>query len=675
MSHRRRRRRAGVGLSAGLSVAIGLTFAEAEAADARSILADEAYGFCHDERYPLTEEEAAWCPLLPESGTLCPAFRSACTAARAKGVGPGGTGAAGGGHETLRSRGGAGSRSRGAGSWDREASPPGEAPEPEPKPEVEIEEGALGPFAQLLMWLIVGGMLIAILAQAWGSGRRRRGSPTAEVVADAPAEVEATAPVDELTLALTVEALLERAASRARAGELAAAVADGHAALIRRLAERGRIRLDPSRTNGDHVRALRAEAALYAEVRDVVRVVERVQFGHAPITRADVEGLLQRARSALSRLAALLLIVWTGVACQDMPDYPWSHSPSGAAGVIELLGDRGVTVEYRVEPLVELDPDGPALVVKDNAGLSDDEWGSLLFFVGRGGRVLIVGIKDVDGIFGVRPRLRDDGVMAPQADDRVSATHALAIPGGRGLELTDAGGFVLRADTSGVAYAAGRELGDGLAIFLADDRLLQNGALAIPDNGEYLARLVTMLERDAVQIVEGEVRALSGGGGAGGASDPFDAVARAKLTAPILQLFALVLLLYLWRGAHFGRPQDPPPPSRRRFEQHVEALARLYARAEARRYALRLYSGWALGRIQERFGGGGGEGAVRGRGLHALAKRIAARTGKDETEIMRLLAEAQHARDSENDDDRGDAEDMRVLRELGGLIEHTRGQR
>jgi hypothetical protein len=142
---------------------------------------------------------------------------------------------------------------------------------------------------------------------------------------------------------------------------------------------------------------------------------------------------------------------------------------------------------------------------------------------------------------------------------------------------------------------------------------------------------------------------------------------RAELTPVIAQLLVLVLLLYLWRGAHFGRPRDPPPRSRRRFSEHVEALAQQYQRAGARRHALHLYAGWALERVQERFGG-------QRRGLHHLAHRIAMRTGQDETEIMRTLVEAHHARDDVHDG-HGAPEDLQVLRELGRLIDTTTGSK
>ncbi|MCH9683002.1 MAG: hypothetical protein K0V04_16320, partial [Deltaproteobacteria bacterium] len=168
------------------------------------------------------------------------------------------------------------------------------------------------------------------------------------------------------------------------------------------------------------------------------------------------------------------------------------------------------------------------------------------------------------------------------------------------------------------------------------------------------------------EVIEGGLRSVTGGDGAG-SDDPFDAMANAHLTPLIGQLLLFVLLLYLWRGMHFSRPRDPPQQSRRNFTEHASALAQQYMRSGGQRHALRLYAGWALERVYERFGG-------RQRGLSHIARRIAARTGRDETETLRILVEAQDARDDIHDD-RGSAEDLRVIRELGQLIDTTRGQR
>ena len=72
-------------------------------ATVRETLADASYRFCHDEAYRLDEHEAAWCPLLPEDASACPAFVAACGNPRATSSGGGGGFARG-----ARSEGGGG---------------------------------------------------------------------------------------------------------------------------------------------------------------------------------------------------------------------------------------------------------------------------------------------------------------------------------------------------------------------------------------------------------------------------------------------------------------------------------------------------------------------------------------------------------------------------------------
>ncbi|MCB9569123.1 MAG: DUF4350 domain-containing protein [Myxococcales bacterium] len=673
----------GAALAPGASVALVLVGAgaPAAAADARSVLADRRFGFCHDERYPLTEGEAAWCPLLPAADPICPAFRAACLAPRAEIDGAPGAVAAwrkgaptAGGGEGRREgarRGPAGGRDdRRSADADTSASEGADkAPRTSPSPSSSPAPSGPSPTRARLADRRRHDRRPPRPAPRRRRPPRRPPPRAAEEDAEAPGGPLVAPPVDAARARRRRPP--RRAEAHLRAGELEAAIADAHAALLHRLAERERIRLHPSLTNGDHVRALRGDPPLQDDLRRVVRVVERVHFGHAPIVRADAEGLLGQVRSAMSKIAGVLLLLWTGLACDDAPSYPWSHSPSGAAGVLELLRDRGLEVDYRLETLDALDPAGPSPIVVDGAELSEREWSALLDHVRGGGRALLAGFgDDLPAELEITPKARAGAQMPPLADDLVPG-RALVIPGDRGLASTHEGAVVLRADADGVAYGVRIRLGDGLLVVLADDRLLTNGALAIPDNGEVLVGLVSALG-DRVELVEGGVRDLAI---EGGADDPFEAVARAHLTPAILQLLALALLLFLWRGAHVGRPQDPPPPSRRRFAEHVQALARHYERAGARRHALRLYAGWAMERIVERHGGGVGGGAPRG--LHRLARRIAARTGQDETAVMRLLAEAQHAQSAPDDDHRGDAEDLRVLRELGDLVDPPakRGER
>ncbi len=657
------------------------------------VLSDRQFGFCHDPSYPLTDDEAKWCPVLAESARGCPEFRSACDAPRARLQGdPGplaartiadadddddddddssvrdeGSGDDDGGHGRRADApsGASGPDRSDPGSHSRDRRRPLD-------PNREIEDdygpvvGSVGPLAHVLLWVIVGAMLILVLAQLRGPSIRRSSPVQPGAEADAPQDT-GSQPLARAT-ETDVERLLARAQRRAEQGELAEAIDDGHAALLRCLSERGRIELHPSRTNGDHVRALRDDPGLFAATRDVMRVVERVQFGHALPSSPQVVELLARVRAVVGGLGGLILMVWIGAACttaQSPREYPWSYSPSGSAGVLELLRSHGLSPTYRSAALTDGSMGGSTPVVLDEAALTDGEWTKVLNHVRDGGRAVVATTELLPRALPIGHARRAGATLAPLSSGGWGPDRSAAVPGHQGLYLetpADTDAHILLADPSGVPYAVRMRLGEGEVVVLADDRMFTNASLAVPDNGMFLVELLRELD-DEFQLLEGGLRAAS----ADGASDPFDAIARAHLTPVIAQLLLLVLLIYLWRGVHFSPPRDPPPPSRRRFTEHAAALAQHYIRAQGRRHALRLYAGWALERIHERFGG-------RQRGLPHLARRIAARTGRDETESLRILLEAQDARDDTHDD-RGSDEDLRVIRELGRLIDTTRGPR
>lgn len=621
--------------SLGVLLAMAPAIVGAAPTTGREVLADPAFGFCHDEAYPLTEQEAQWCPLLPADDPPCPTFRAACKAPRA---------VIEGGHGPL------GTRRPGEKQLDdRKVEKEPELRSPTDRDrrapsEPEPEEPSAGPLPHVLVWIIVAAMVVALLLQLRGPAGPRASREAEASPDEPPTKPNADAEPELGPRETDADRLLARATRRAEQGDLAGAVADGHAALLRRLAERGHVRLHSSRTNGDHVRDLRAEPALHEPARQVMRIVERVQFGHAPVARGEVDRLLAQVRSVLGTLAGALLLVWTSLACSShSKEYPWSYSPSGRAGVLALLRANGVAVEYRPTPLEGLRRDGPTPIVLDRVELTASEEAELVSHLRWGGRAVWATREPLP--LEVRSAPRRHGPM--HLGPRFIAEHSqpVSVPAS--------------PDTEDAPYALVREVGQGFAVVLADDHLFTNAALAVPGNDAFLVDLLDAMG-GSFELIDGGLRQLQGDGGA---SDPFDAIARAELTPVIGQLLLLVLLLYLWRGVHFGRPHDPPPSSRRRFAEHVEALAQQYQRAGARRHALHLYAGWALERVHERFGGSR-------RGLHHLARRIAARTGRDETEIMRTLVEAHHARDDVHDG-HGAAEDLQVLRELGRLIDTT----
>ena len=93
----------------------------------------------------------------------------------------------------------------------------------------------------------------------------------------------------------------------------------------------------------------------------------------------------------------------------------------------------------------------------------------------------------------------------------------------------------------------------------------------------------------------------------------------------------------------------------------MRALGLVYARARATRRALANYSGWALDRLRERLQPG------MDPSLHGLADAIAARTGRAQGAVMRVLVEARSAQDDPARDT-STPDDLQTMRDLDRLI-------
>jgi hypothetical protein len=152
-----------------------------------------------------------------------------------------------------------------------------------------------------------------------------------------------------------------------------------------------------------------------------------------------------------------------------------------------------------------------------------------------------------------------------------------------------------------------------------------------------------------------------------GSETPFAAVQNARLGPALAQLLALLVVAFLARGWPFGKLREPPEKARRAFGDHVRALGVQYAKARASRLVLGVYAGWALDRLKAR--------ALPSSrtSLLALSEAIAARTGRDEREIVKILLEAEAARDESN---RGGtpADDLALMKELEGLLARSGGE-
>lgn len=623
-------------------------------APTHEILAQARYRFCHEADYPLTVDEHAWCPLVDASNEDCPTLPAACALPPVEGRG-------GGSLPFARGRGGGrgrGARGRGAGARDgRTRDSAGEdararqaredaRTRPEPERETRLTLPNLSGLARILLVGLIVVFVVAVVRALVQNFLRDRAvdaapddAPPGPAAPDAPA---ARGPIET-----DVERLLARARAAAARGDYGRAIDDTYAALLRRLDGDGLIDIHPSRTNGDYVRQLRERPDLKRAVRDIVGDVERVQFGATQPTEGAFRAVIERVAPLVARALGLVLLGFglsASLSCagheggddDEAAAAPHADtSPSGTQAIVELLGKRGIKATHRSEPLDTLErPMTVALL----AGVQPDEatWKHLLAWVhDKGGNLIIAGPEALPPELGLRVVPGDGKIAGAHLDGSFTGYGdlGLALPAGPRLEPTGDGPVEDAFLHRGAAlYAVRRASGEGHLVIFADDALFSNIALTVGDNAAFHEQLFERLPPPR------EVELCDAWTGAGAAT-PFESVQRAELTPVIVQLFVLLGLLYLWKGVAFARLRDPPAETRRAFADHARALGLAYARARASRHVLGLYSVWALERLRERVHRSGRQGLI------PLAEAIAARTGRSEAEIMRVLVDASSARD------------------------------
>ena len=558
----------------------------------REVLADKKFRFCHDPQFPLTSEEAELCPFVISSDPACPAFAEVCK--------------------------------RGTGATKLET----------PKTTTSrFKLPDLGAFPLYLLLAMLATALGLVLYALIRNIRPWQKKPAeAEDAEEAVAVAEVTLPQEVET---DVERLLNRARAAAAAGDHARAIMELHAALLRRLEGAGLVAVHPSRTNGDYVRAVAgAKPQLAAPVRAIVTDVERVQYGHGSASADLFQALM--ARVQLVTLDKLMILVLAGTLLLGgggcLGDRGgWEYSPSGRVGVLRLLERAGRQVKERLTSLSRLKGDKvDAVVLLPGAELGDGDWSVLSDWVSeQGGALVLAGMPDKlpDWVGGKKadPKLGPAlNVVGSSSFDRAHGPVDLPLPPSPPLEVErDWERLLMRGKATENVYAARKEYGEGTILALADDRLFTNGALPFGDN----ARTLILLLSDTVRVeLVGELTGFV-------SPNPVASVVRGQLGPFMGQLALLALIFYLFRGVAFGRLREPPPPQRRSFVEHVEAVGEQYARARAARHVLAGYGHWVIERLRERVA------LPAGSGLIALADAVAVRTGKEPGEVMRLLME------------------------------------
>jgi hypothetical protein len=625
-------------------VAAALAFAfsalatpKGEDSGASAILADSRYHFCHESDYPLTEDEHAWCPILTESSEICPSLVQACQLPPARGrITPSSP-------KRLEAK-PVEAKPAEPNSPEKSNQPASDGASPRDDRGAITVAPALSGLSLILFIAVIVAFLVMIgraLAKTFFSTDPDAPPPEA-ATPGVPLSVAAAVPRGPVET--DVDRLLARARAAAARGEYARAIDDVYAALLRRLDADGRIDIHPSRTNGDYVRQLRDHAALRGPVREVVREVERVHFGATAPSERAYRAVLDRVVPIVSRVAAAALFCFglsaviscSPVAASDAGSSSVATTPSGTQALLDLLTEHKFEAKRRAEKLDTL-TETRTLVLLSGASLDAATWAHLLSWVDDGGRLVLAGVVSLPPELGLKLALGTTQTTAIEIDEDSTfrGVKTLRVPPGAELHREDGEArdvpnpLLLRGEAT---YATSFARGAGHIVVFADDRLFCNAALAVGDNAAFLIGLFeSMPFPRQIEIVD----AWTGVG----ADTPFAAVEHANLVPVILQLFALLTLLYLWKGIPFARLRDPPAETRRAFADHARALGLAYGRARASKHVLGLYASWALDRLRERVQRSGRQ------GLLPLAEAIATRTGRTEAEVMRVLVDASGARE------------------------------
>jgi hypothetical protein len=635
------------------------------------IFEHERYYFCAaDNEYVPTQADLRWCELATQHDIRrCPGFARVCGRSIEL--------------TEVDLSGSLGSRSEADGSG------PGDVNQNAHEDTEEFELPDLGGFAKVLMWALLIGLAVGVVVVILRNRVRDRSDDQKPAPEPEDAgESLVAARIEALRVVETdVQRLLARAEAAAARGEWAAAIADLHAAMLRRLEGARLISLDRWKTNGDYLRALRSRPALRDEVREVVREVEQVQFGASPSgpeRYADIRAAVLAIVSRTTLALALCLGLGAHTACDpEKNDATVSKlaglgsDPSGQRAVGELLLAFDIEARHRYRDIDQLAQTDGAIVLLADVSLTAADWQRLLEWVEHDGGVLVVATgmnfpREVGIDYMPGPALTTE--LTPKSDLSMFSGLDCEAPPGRTLsarrDVAHSTNIMFARPTLSLPtlfgpttsedepYVLRRRLGEEGQIFVfAEPDMLTNAGLLVADNGACLVNLLRSADVDQVEFVNSYTGA--------GADDPFESVREAKLGAVFLQTLLFLALLYAMVGLPFARLRDPPAQRRRAFVEHVRTLGQRYAQSRAAHYVAVHYCSWALDRLRARVPGST-------RGVHSLAVGVAARTGRSEAEVMQILVEAHELRESDAAATRGSSSELELMRRLSELLDQIR---
>jgi hypothetical protein len=489
----------------------------------------------------------------------------------------------------------------------------------------------LGTAAQVLVWLLVGALVLAVLVpvvRAIARIKREGGKRGGGAGREAPALGGAgSTPMSILPAMTDEEVLLSRGDELARAGHYGAALQHYLLASLRALDKRGAVRITRDRTNGEYVRSCTDPGARPA-LRDIVYEVDRVQFGGQD---ASPEGVLRASHRAMAIVRALpvVLLVLAGLAgCGGSTGGRIPRAgddPAGGELFRDVLRRQGVDVATLPTSLASLSLPKPGervpAVVVDVArtDLDEDTRIHLVEWVDAGGVLVLAGnpvewpkpfgaaVASSSGTHKVTARLLLTRGGSTDDDDSTEENGPVYSPTIEHGVLASEEALAFSVSTErvasfddGMTYAAVLSHGAGFVLGIASDELMTNAGLARPGNAAAMVSILSNADRLELRVADPD-------DGVSPPSTPIAALLRAGLGTALVHALFATLVLFLAAGVRLARPRPAPPPRRRAFAEHVEAVGALYARTRNAPHALAVYARFADDRLRARMPRGSGD--------------------------------------------------------------------
>lgn len=297
--------------------------------------------------------------------------------------------------------------------------------------------------------------------------------------------------------------------------------------------------------------------------------------------------------------AAVVAIAFAGQDSSNIGGYadPRGTGPNGLLGLNLFIEEGGGRTELDVgNPDADIDVAILSTAVYDDVfaavtgedDQTDDNYAPLLEWVEAGG-TLITGVDIPEGPQGGTSFVDDDDVRVERGLCTLDVLSALTEV--RPLahspvvaEVNDESCF----GQSGEAVVVLRRRGQGQIVRLASMGLFFNRALDDADNGALAARLLRINDEPTVGFLSGPPATGPGGGGpvdgdgnpVGAGEDTLFDLVPTRVVAMLVGLAGAFLVYAFARGRRLGSPILEPIPIELPSSTYVDAIGRLYGRAE-----------------------------------------------------------------------------------------------